>query len=508
MSINNESPFPVATELLVASFTPDLNIYARNEAWQYVLGAAEDIWAGMTSTDRELADQFLHDAASGELVTNRIFFIHIAQRDEPLPVLLHFIPVHFPKDRNNLSGSSTICVTVTGEVLVEPGSWVLNQTQRIRVENIGRMTLGLIHEINNMLTNVLGNIEIIETSNLLPEGSSRLADTLKTIRKAAVDGASMTKSIKSYIRNEKTSTFERLDLPSLIEDCLSFTRPYWLNEPRRNGIEIELVKDLNPVPPIMGSRVELKEVFINLITNAVQAMPRGGQLLFSTTLLEGDQPEEDRTGEHQIVVKVEDTGNGMSKKVVQRIFEPMFTTKGKQGTGMGLSICQSIIHNHDAQIGVESALGEGTTFTLRFQPADDASDAQPFEETPVSETTACILAVDDEPGVRNILANLLTARGHVVHVASSGYDALDILNTTDIDIVFTDHGMPEMNGQQLARVIRQSRPELPIVLVTGDTAFDDQLEEIDSVIGKPFFLEDLQRAINQLVKTTPLQPAG
>lgn len=487
MSGTEQSPFPVATELLVASFTPDLLIQDRNNAWITVLGNSHDIWSGMSAGDQQLADKFLNEAARGALVTNRVFFVQLVNRDQPLPVLLHFIPVTFPSNQS----SQQRCITVTGEVLAEPGSFVLNQTQRIRVENVGRMTLGLIHEINNMLTNVLGNLEIIEMSDLLPEGSNDLNDLLKTIRKAALDGASMTKSIKSYIRNEKTSTFELIDVAELIEDSVTFTKPYWYNEPRRKGIEIDLFTDFEELPPIMGSIVELKEVFINLITNAVQAMPRGGQLHIKGFL----------NKQEHLVIHVADTGNGMPDNVKRRIFEPMFTTKGKMGTGMGLSICQSIVRNHDATIQVQSEIGQGTTFILTFKPTDAEHAQKPVSVLKEDSQPVHILAVDDEPGVRNILANLLKTRGHSVSLASSGYEALDQLKSKEVDIVFTDHGMPEMNGHQLAQAIRQSQPDLPIVLVTGDTEFDYQMEDIDAIIGKPFFLEDLQRVIDDLLVT-------
>ena len=488
MSTTNESPFPLATELLIASFTPDLTPSSRNEAWQSLFGNTDEIWSNLSKEDQGLATQFLKDASTGTLVTNRIFFVHLMHRDLPIPVMLHFIPVTFTGASPSLQ---QVCVTVTGETLIEPGSWILNQTQRIRVENIGRMTLGLIHEINNMLTNILGNFELIETLRLLPDGHERLNQILEVIHKAALDGASMTQSIKSYIRNEKTSSFELLDLTQLIGDCISFTKPYWYNEPRRKGIEIKLINSLTALPHIMGSTVELKEVFINLITNAVQAMPRGGKL----TLSNG------RDQDDNIIIKVTDTGNGISEKIKQRIFEPMFTTKGKMGTGMGLSLCQSILQNHDAQIDVDSALGQGTTFILTFQPAAHHKQAEQSIVEPIEQPPVNILAVDDEPGVRNILSNLLKTKGHSVYVASSGHEALDQLNATEIDIVFTDHGMPEMNGQQLAKAIRQTNPDMPIVLVTGDTEFDQHLEDIDAIVGKPFFLDDLQKVIHDLLVT-------
>ena len=273
MPTPQESAVPLATELLVATFSPTGHVMFRNEAWQKLLGNEERVWQDLPKEDQQMAKKAVQEAAAGTLVTNHILFANIENRDQPLPILLHFIPVACNEaDRDAPSG-----VTVTGEVMAEPESWVLSQTQRNRVENVGRMTLGLIHEINNMLTNILGNIEIIDKSDMMPADDIELADYLKTIRKAAYDGAAMTRSIKKYIRNEKSSDFELLDLSELLQECISFTRPYWYNEPRRQGIHIEALVELRSVPQVMGSAVELKQVFINLITNAVQAMPRGGR---------------------------------------------------------------------------------------------------------------------------------------------------------------------------------------------------------------------------------------
>lgn len=484
MAAHQESAVPLATELLVATFSPSGRIMFRNEAWQKLLGNEDAVWLDLPDEDQQMASQSVQEAAAGTLVTNQVLFANIENRDQLLPILLHFIPVSCHEDE----ASAPSGVTVTGEVMAEPESWVLSQTQRSRVENVGRMTLGLIHEINNMLTNILGNIEVIDKSGLMPEEGNELADYLRTIRKAAYDGAAMTRSIKKYIRNEKSSDFELLDLSELLQDCISFTRPYWYNEPRRQGIHIEALVELRSVPRILGSAVELKQVFINLITNAVQAMPRGGRLTFKTYI------ENDRT-----VVSIADTGNGMTEKTKKRIFEPLFTTKGKQGTGLGLSLCHSIVQNHDARMEVDSAIGQGTTFLMFFQPAEQQETARIELTAPQENKIANILAVDDEPGVRNVLANLLTLQGHTVHVAASGHEALDQLNEAPIDIVFTDHGMPGMNGRQLAQAIKQSSPHLPIVLITGDTDFEEQLEEVNAIIGKPFLLEDLQHVINELV---------
>ena len=168
---------------------------------------------------------------------------------------------------------------------------------------------------------------------------------------------------------------------------------------------------------------------------------------------------------------------------------------------MGLSLCYSIIQNHGAKMVVETALGQGTTFAMRFRKVADTERIHQEELDQKPDKIAQILAVDDEPGVRNVLANLLSLQGHEVRVAASGHEALDHLNEAGVDIVFTDHGMPGMNGKQLAKAIKQSNPELPVVLITGDTDFDEVIEEVSAVIGKPFLLDDLQQAINNLVKS-------
>ncbi len=148
---------------------------------------------------------------------------------------------------------------------------------------------------------------------------------------------------------------------------------------------------------------------------------------------------------------------------------------------------------------VITALGQGTTFQMRFRQ-ETPVESKEVETGVVQENKLVhILAVDDEPGVRNVLANLLALQGHTVRVAASGHEALDQLNEAKVDIVFTDHGMPGMNGRQLAQAIKQTSPHLPVVLITGDTDFEEKLEEVNAVIGKPFQLDDLQKVINELV---------
>jgi CheY-like chemotaxis protein len=240
---------------------------------------------------------------------------------------------------------------------------------------------------------------------------------------------------------------------------------------------------------ILGAPAELRDVFVNLILNAVQAMPRGGRITFRSCYLK----------DRGVVVKVRDTGTGMTDRVRSRIFEPLFTTKGRRGTGMGLAVCYGTVQEHEGEMEVETNLGFGTTFTLTFPAAETASVSDLGITSPASVNAVRVLVVDDEPMVRSVLAKLLKLRGHEVIQAASGAEALSTLNARSVDLVFTDQGMPEMNGRLLARKIRERFQQLPIVLLTGDTDAGVPDHDVNLVMAKPFKLDALESAISTLV---------
>ncbi|PSQ93094.1 MAG: DUF3467 domain-containing protein, partial [Bacteroidetes bacterium SW_4_67_19] len=409
----------VEADVLAATCTPGGTPISCNDAWQTVFGRNEDNpWTRLQEEDRRELTTALNRAVGGSLVTNHLCRVHLPDRDEPLPLLMQFVPVYLPENRTGeyaeeyadvssdeagarASENQGRCadgerhvraVTVTGEIMAEPDSWTPSQTQRHRMEALGRMTMGV---------------------------ADTLRASLDTIEEVAVDGATLVEKIQRYSRREGQSSFETLDLVDLIEGCLTLTRPYWYNEPRRQGITIELERDLRDVPPMRGAATELREVFVNLILNAVQAMPGGGRLRLRTG-------HDDERGVYAVV---EDTGAGMSADVREHIFEPMFTTKGGRGSGMGLAVSYGIVQEHDGEIRVDSAPGEGTRFTLCFPPADE-DDVGTSDDTGDSAPTARparVLVVDDEKRVRTVLRKLLHLKGHAVEQATSGAEALALV---------------------------------------------------------------------------------
>ncbi len=469
--------------LLISNFSPTGQSVYVNDEWKETVGTN---WSRLAREDRERAVEYLSEAASGSLVTNQFFMVQTAAEDDPLPVLLNFLPVHIPTDSNKeVIGA----IVVTGEVLREPATWTQSQTQRNRLETLGRMTMGIAHDFNNLLSGILGYTELLINYARDETDDDALVDHLRTVEQAALDGAALIRKIQQYIRQEKQTHFAPLDIPTLIQDCITLTRPYWYNEPRRQGIAIEVDQQFQDVPPVMGSATELREVFLNLILNAVQAMPDGGKLSIRT--------EPTDVG---VSVSVIDTGIGMSEAVRQRIFEPLYTTKGERGTGMGLAVSYGIIQEHEGSINVTSEVGEGTLFRILFPPAENAREEHEADAKPEAGRNARVLVVDDEEMVRNILQKLLSIKGHHVTAVSSGPEALEVLERQEFDVIFTDLGMPDMNGRQLARAVRNKFRHVPIVLLSGDTNLGEPGEDINVVLAKPFKIDKLDSTIQHLLE--------
>ena len=486
----------IAPDLLVATCSPQGERLHANDAWCDVFGRA-GLWDGLPPEDARFAEEYVLEAAAGGLVTGQVFLVEGPEADLPIPVLLHFLPVQLSGRRDG-----AFPVVVSGERLQEPQRWAADQTRRRRMEALGHMALGVSHDFNNLLTAILGHAELLGAAldgrALSPTQAAGLREQVRTIARAASDGGSLVRKIQQYIRHEKADQFERVDLAKMAQEVLSLTRPYWHNEPRRQGILIELDDAVGEVPPIEGNPTELREVLVNLVLNAVQAMPEGGTLRVAT----GTQGE-------RVTVEVADTGVGMSEEVRGRIFEPLFTTKGDKGTGMGLAVSQGIVQEHGGLIEARSQEGVGTRFILAFPPFDGVADGE-IERPLVAEAhvrkAGRLLVVDDEPTVRDVTQKLLEVKGYTVVAVPGGPDALRVTEQeaaagAPFDAVVTDLSMPEMSGRELAARLRKRGFTPCIVLLTGDTDADDAAEHVDAVVKKPFKLDHLDQTLQRLLGT-------
>jgi signal transduction histidine kinase/ActR/RegA family two-component response regulator len=356
--------------------------------------------------------------------------------------------------------------------------------QSAKLNALGEMAGGVAHDFNNILAAILGRTQLLLRT--LDEPGTRRQ--LQVIEQAALDGAHTVRRVQEFTRVRIDERFEPLDVNSVIESVLELTRPAWMTNAKKRGITIHVRNRLTARQMVEGNASELREVFTNLVLNAVDALPWGGSLFVITEDI-GDR----------VVARFRDTGVGMDEDTRLRVFDPFFTTKAVQGTGLGLSVAYGIVTRHRGGIEVESERGTGTEFTITL-PATCAGGNRDAVVLPAGPLPARrVLVVDDEPAVLDVLADMLRTLGQHVAVAVGGEAGRAAFDQQPVQIVFTDLGMPDVNGWDLAEHIRSRSPEVGVVLVTG---WGFQLEEdlalsrgVDLILTKPFTLEDVERAL-------------
>jgi CheY-like chemotaxis protein/two-component sensor histidine kinase len=308
------------------------------------------------------------------------------------------------------------------------------------------------HDFNNMLGVILGRTDLM-VSQAIRQAPAVVPD-LMVIKQAALDGAETVKRLQAFSGVKRLPQNETADANEVVHDAIELTRARWRDAAQQRGTTIEVVAETENVSPAAGSAAELREVLVNLIFNAVDAMPEGGRIVLHTHEHDG-----------RVIITVSDNGTGMSESVRSRIFEPFFTTKGARGNGLGLSASYGIISRLGGSITVDSALGQGTTFTIEL-PAGELHE--PRAAAPeVARGPLDLLVVDDEPQMLMTTAMMLEIEGHHVVTAGTARAALNAIEGGRFDAVLTDLGMPEMNGLQLTEALRARGHTLPVYLITG-----------------------------------------
>src|SRR5687768_11004712 len=382
---------------------------------------------------------------------------------------------------------------------VEELSHYIGEQERIReqfsqiekLSALGELASGVAHDFNNTLAGILGRAQLL-TRTSDPEKIKR---GLEIIIKAAEDGANTVKRIQDFARQRKDQDFKLVAIDQILFDVSEITRPRWKDSAEASNIHIGLALEIRSKAHVMGDESELRDVLVNMVFNAIDAMPDGGQLTLRVVAV-GDKVE----------IVVSDSGIGMSSDVRSKIFDPFFTTKGKTGMGLGLAVSFGIIRRHEGTIHVDSEVNRGTTFRIVL-PAVTASAAKRQNEDIAGavvienhEVVAAevgpdsyqptILVVDDEEPVRELLRDILETQGCRVYLAPGGREALALFEARDFDGIFTDVGMPGMSGWELAQAIRGQNQLIPIAVVTGwggAVGSNKQKEaRVDWVVTKPF----------------------
>ena len=359
--------------------------------------------------------------------------------------------------------------------------------QSSKLAAVGTFAAGIAHEFNNLLAGMLGYAQL---GLATPEEETK-NESLKVVVDTCRRGKSITGSLLTFARRQEP----RRELADLY-DAVTSTLTLMEIELRKHNIQV--VREINPVPLTICDSGQISQVFLNLLTNARDAMkPKGGSL---TVSLGGD--------EQTIVLAVRDTGIGIPKQIRDKIFEPFFTTKGAlggsatPGTGLGLSVSYGIVKSHGGAFEVTSEPGKGSTMTVRLPVVETPEAAAAIveaEREPAELPNLRILLVDDDTSITRSLKRLLEQIGHSVTVRADGQVALDAYKSGDFDIVLSDLAMPGMNGLDLLRALRAYDADAKVLILTGQTTGTQMQEALRlgaaDVLRKPFELEEVLRAM-------------
>ena len=362
--------------------------------------------------------------------------------------------------------------------------------QSEKLKSIGTITAGISHEFNNILAIISGNVQLLERAYKEHGG---LTDALRIIKSATDDGAEISGKMLEFTKtSQDTKKLISSDIRDLIRESIDFTMPRWKNEAQAKGINYKVdTEGMKSVLSILCNPTELREVFINLIINALDAMPEGGSLSFSTW-----------SGEDTVFVSISDTGEGMSDEVRKNIFDPFFTTKSPVGTGLGMSMAYGIITRHGGKIEVESELGKGTIFSLQIPITAKEGDTELFSEP--AQDIQCkslhILVVDDEVNIGKLLNEFLSDDGHKVKTVDNGADAIKLSKRKSFDLVLCDLVMPDVSGYDVIKALNKLDRRPKIGIITGWNENLKPIEEgmkVDFVVRKPFDFSELANHINE-----------
>jgi nitrogen-specific signal transduction histidine kinase/CheY-like chemotaxis protein len=357
--------------------------------------------------------------------------------------------------------------------------------QAQKMESIGRLAGGVAHDFNNLLTIINGYADLV-LGRIFPD--DLVYSQIKEIRKAGDRAAELTMQLLAFSRKQMLQP-RVLSLNDIVRDSDKMLR-------RVIGEEIELICVLDPsLRAVEADPGQLHQVIVNLAVNARDAMPRGGTLTIQTT-----------NAGSEVLLTIRDTGLGMDANTLEHVFEPFFTTKAVgKGTGLGLATVYGIVRQSAGHISVQSEVGRGTTFSVLL-PASEGVAVVEASAGPLPGGSGCVLLVEDEEGVRRLIATTLEHHGYRVLAAPDGDEALRMFEQCEhrIDLLISDVVMPRMRGPELAVHLRRHQPKMNILFISGytDPSITNQLVSAGShFLQKPFASDALIRAVNEALRS-------
>ncbi|MGB6064759.1 MAG: PAS domain S-box protein [Desulfomonilaceae bacterium] len=377
------------------------------------------------------------------------------------------------------------------------------QIQTERLKAVADLASGVAHNFNNLLQIIMGGAQLASL-NLELENVANVRRHLEQILESSKFGAETVKRLQSFanLQSEPVSAeSDTFDLSDLVRQAVEMTKPWWKTTPEREGITINLNLELVDGCLVRGKQNELFEVVVNLIKNAAEALPRGGEINVATY-----------ASKKSVIFRVDDTGVGIAQEFLPRVFEPFWTTKGPNGTGMGLAVSYGIVTRHAGTITAESRESHGSSFTVKLPLAKGFSRDTASAHT-AFDLKLKILAIDDMQLLLSMLREGLTECGQTVFTALSGREGLELFKQKPVDVVICDLGMPDLNGWQVGKTIKnlskeKGLPKIPFVLLTGWAGQFNEEEKmiesgVDAIVEKPVDITKLMEIIRDVVKHIP-----
>lgn len=381
------------------------------------------------------------------------------------------------------------------------------QLERLRA--LGQMASGMAHDINNALSPIVAYSDILLTTlKEIPEKSRK---HIEYIRKSGEDIAHIVARMREfYRRRHGEENLAPVNINRVIEEVVELTRPRWRDMSQNEGIQVNVVTEFDKLLPAFPSdESELREALTNLLFNALDAMPKGGEIKLTTRgIMVKGGPRGEVKYSH-IVLEISDTGSGMDEKTRQRCLEPFFSTKSQRGgSGLGLAMVYGMMERHEGTIEIESEVDKGTTFRLVFPVRGCVRRRNGRSDTNAFARPLRILCIDDEPLIRELLSDSLVLFKHQVVTVDGGQRGIDTFRQAASDgnpfeVVITDLGMPEMDGRQVANMIKTESPTTPVIMLTGwGTMMKEEGDvptQIDGVLSKPPRVKELGDMLARVV---------
>jgi len=356
-----------------------------------------------------------------------------------------------------------------------------------KLKALGDMAGGVAHDFNNILGTILGRVQLLQKRIDNPE----LKRELEAIEVATLEGRTTVRRLQDFTHVSSRSQRAKADLNKVVREAIENTSPAWKSTAQRAGITIDLHFDLKSISMVKGNHDELREAISNVILNSVDALPDGGNIWISTGVSDG-----------KVFLRIADDGIGMDENTKNKMFFPFFSTKGKKGLGMGLSMVYGIMFRNQVDISVKSSPGEGSEFKFIFSLPEETELGRRVDETSAKPSDLRILLVDDEVSLLDVVGDMIDYIGHTCRKADGGPVALEILEKEEFDLVITDLGMPEVGGWEVAQFCRNKYPRMPVILISGWGAQldgEEALQRVDAVVAKPFRMEEFEKTINSVI---------